>query len=268
VAGRLAILACDGALPVRIAEAYPDAMQITIRGIPSLLEATARQFELERIGTLFKAMKDAGVTRMVFAGSLSRPPLNPAEFDAEMMAIAPRLMMAIPKGDDALLRQVMEFFEEQGFAVVGAHDLLPELVLEDGFAAGPAPGKTELSDARRAIEILAGISPLDLGQGCVVAGGQCLGIETVQGTDALLRFVAQTPENLRRGFKGVYVKAAKRGQDLRIDMPTIGPRTVESAAAAGLAGLIVEAGQVVVLDRDATRKALAAHGLFLIAQVM
>lgn len=266
--GRLAILACGGALPTRLAEAHPGAMQITLRGIPSELAGTAQEFALERIGTLFAAMKAEGITRMVFAGTLTRPALNPAEFDTAMMGIAPRLMMALPQGDDALLRFVIGIFEEQGFEVVGAHELLPGLVAEAGLAVGSTPSEADLADAGRGAQILAGISPLDIGQGCVVAGGQCLGIETIQGTDALLRFVAATPAPLRRGCKGVYVKAAKHDQDLRIDMPTIGPDTIRGVAAAGLAGLVVEAGRTVVMDRKNTLQAVEDEGIFLISRAL
>ncbi|PVA11655.1 DUF1009 domain-containing protein [Pelagivirga sediminicola] len=265
--GRLAILACGGALPVMLARAHPDALHFTLRGVPSELAATAQDFPLERIGALFAAMKEAGVSRMVFAGTLVRPALNPAEFDAEMMRLAPGLMAAIPQGDDALLRFVISMFEEQGFEVLGAHELLPGLTAEAGLAAGPAPSEAELADAARGVHILREISPLDIGQGCVVAGGQCLGIETVQGTDALLSYVAAAPAALRRGQRGVYVKAPKLGQDLRIDMPTVGPRTVAAVADAGLAGLIVAEGKVVLMQREEALALAAECGVFLLSQV-
>lgn len=266
--GRLAILACGGALPVALAAVHPDAMQITLRGIPSDLAPTAREFQLEKIGSVFSAMKAEGVDRMVFAGHLARPPLNPADFDADMMRIAPGLMMALPQGDDALLRFVIRVFEDQGFQVIGAHELLPGLTAEQGLSVGSTPTKTDLSDGARGADILSAISPLDIGQGCVVAGGMCLGIETVQGTDALLGFVAQTPDTLRRGAKGVYVKAAKRGQDLRIDMPTIGPSTIAAVANAGLAGLVIEADKTVILNRAETTQAVEDAGIFLTSQVL
>ena len=157
----------------------------------------------------------------------------------------------------------MELFEEQGFSVIGAQDVRPDLLVGEGLAVGPAPDPETEADIARAAQILKGISPLDIGQGCVVAGGQCLGIETVQGTDALLDFVARTDPKFRRRCKGVYVKAVKSGQDLRIDLPTIGPRTIAAVAAAGLAGLVVEAGHVLLLERDETLRLAAEHGLFL-----
>lgn len=265
MAGKLAILACAGALPVAIAKANPDAMIITLEGIPSDLEGQSHRHRLEKIGALFAAMKEAGVERMVFAGSLVRPALDPSAFDAEMAALAPRLMAALQMGDDGLLRTVIEVFEEQGFSVVGAHQVLPSLTAEPGLHVGPEPDQTTTADITRATEILRGIAPLDVGQTCVVAGGQCLGIETVQGTDALLQFVAATPPEFRRDYRGVLVKAAKAGQDLRIDMPTIGPRTIDAVAGAGLAGLVIEAGKVMILDRDTTLQAVRDKGIFLVA---
>lgn len=260
--GDLVLLACGGALPVLIAEAYPDARIVTLHGIPSELTAGSERFRLERIGDLFESIRNSGATRMVFAGALSRPPLDPSEFDATMTSLAPRLTEAMQKGDDALLRTVIAVFEEQGIEVVGAHDLLPSLVAEDGLAAGVVPGERDLKDADRAIEILHCISALDIGQGCVVAGGQCLGIETVQGTDALLSFVAASGDWHRNGARGVYVKAAKTGQDLRIDMPAVGPGTIEGVAKARLAGLVVEAGRVLILDRERTLALAERKGLF------
>jgi len=266
VAGRLAILACGGALPVELARAQPEAMVITLDGIPSALDARSHRHRLERIGALFSSMHEAGIDRVVFAGALVRPALDPANFDAEMAVLAPRLMAAMAKGDDGLLRTVIEVFEEKGFSVVGPADVLPALVAGDDLHLGPVPGPTEEADIARATEILRGMAALDIGQGCVVAGGQCLGLETVQGTDALLGFVAASDPKYRRGFRGVCVKAAKQGQDLRIDMPVIGPRTVAAVAGAGLAGLIIEAGKVLILDRAATFDAVLESGIFLVAR--
>ncbi|UXX83714.1 LpxI family protein [Roseovarius pelagicus] len=266
MAGRLAILACGGALPVQLAAAYPDAMQITLNGIPSELVGTAQSFQLEKFGTIFDAMRTAGVTRMVFAGHLARPPLDPALFDATMMRIAPGLMQAVVKGDDALLRHIIGIFEAEGFEVVGAHELLPDLAVSAGLHLGPAPTTAEEADITRGFDILDGLAPLDLGQGCAVAGGLCLGIETIQGTDAILRYIGTTPEALKRGQRGVYVKAPKRGQDLRVDMPAIGAQTIEAVADAGLAGLVIAEGQVLVLGADRVKSAVEERGIFLISR--
>ncbi|WP_306114090.1 MULTISPECIES: LpxI family protein [unclassified Roseovarius] len=268
MAEKLAILACDGALPVQLAAAYPDALKLTLTGVPHQLGTGTVEHPIERLGSVFAALKEAQVSRLVFAGSLARPAMDPSAFDEVMIAVAPRLLAAMQQGDDALLRQVIALFEEQGVEVVGAHDLLPELTAEEGLAIGPPPTQADLDDAARACEILKALSPLDVGQGCAVAGGQCLGIETLQGTDATLGFVAGTPATLRRGHKGIYVKAAKAGQDLRIDMPTIGPATIAAVAEAGLAGLMVDAGRVMIVDRNKTLQAVEDTGIFLIARAL
>jgi DUF1009 family protein len=262
MSGRLAILACGGQLPVMLAEAYPDAACFSLRGIPHLLGDRPQEHQIEKLGGLFKAMKAEGVDRLVFAGYLSRPALKPAQMDAKTMTLVPRIMKAMQGGDDGLLRTVISIFEDQGFSVVGAHELLPHLTASADLRIGK-PSPDDLQDAERAWAVLRALSPLDIGQGCVVAGGQVLGIETVQGTDAMLRFVAET----RMGeARGVFVKAAKQGQDLRVDMPAIGPETVRAVSAAGLAGIVVEAGRVMILERDTTVQAIEKAGLFLTAR--
>lgn len=266
--GRLAILACGGTLPVALAQAYPEALHICFAGVPHNLGADAQKHQFEKFGALFEALHGAGVTRLVLAGTLPRPALDPAVFDAVTMALAPRLMAGLQGGDDALLTIVISIFEEQGFAVLGAHELLPDLTAAEGLCLGPLPDAAAEADAACAADILAALSPLDIGQGCVVAGGQCLGIETAQGTDALLGFVAATDPARRPKAPGVFVKAAKRGQDLRVDMPAIGPATITAVAAAGLAGLMIEPGRVMILERDKTVAALAETGLFLAARTL
>ena len=167
-----------------------------------------------------------------------------------------------------MLRHVIEIFEEQGFSVVGAHELLPDLTAAQGLKVGIDPSDDDLLDVARACNILTVLSPLDIGQACVVAAGQCLGIETIEGTDALLDLVFRMPKNLRSGAKGVFVKASKRGQDLRVDMPTIGPRTIDAVVKAGLAGVVIEADRVMMLDRNETMQRVEDAGIFLSARGM
>lgn len=263
MSGRLAILAGDGALPVELAAAHPDALCVTFEGVAHQLTNAAESHRFERLGEMFEALKAQGVTRIVMAGSMSRPPLDPAAMDPLMISLAPRLMAAMQGGDDALLRLVIAIIEEQGFAVLGAHELLTGLTVDAGHLAGPAPSDQDLRDAARGAALLAALSPHDVGQGCVVAGGLVLGVETLQGTEFMLDTVGRTPDHLRRGQKGVLVKLAKQGQDLRVDMPAIGPDTIFQAKAAGLAGIAVQAGHVVVLDRSATVAAAKDAGLFI-----
>lgn len=258
------IIVGGGGLPVALAQALPDAHCIAFAGAEvAVAEDRLDRHRIEHLGSVFQALRGAGVTQVVMAGAMSRPALDPTALDPVMMALAPRIMMAMQGGDDAILRLVISVFEEEGFTVIGAHDILPDLTAEAGLLAGPSPSDRDTDDIARGRDILTALGPMDVGQGCVVAGGLCLGIETLQGTDAMLRFVAQTPPALRGTRRGVLVKLPKPAQDLRVDMPAIGPDTVEAAAAAGLSGIAIAAGQVLLIDRAELLSRVEAHGLFL-----
>ena len=264
----LAILSGDGNLPVMLAKAHPQAVRVVFHGVGHIMPPPLAEHRFEQLSSLFDDLRARGVTRVVLAGAMARPALDPSQLDPFMMQLAPRLMAAMQGGDDAILRLIIAVFEEQGFEVVGAHALLPGMTVPEGVFAGPNPSDAALADAARAADILLALSPLDVGQGAVVAAGLCLGIETLQGTDALLDFVARTPAPLRRAGGGVLVKAPKRGQDLRVDMPVVGPDTVRNAQAAGLEGIVASAGKVLIVDQDATRAALEESGLFLMGRVL
>ena len=254
--GRLAILAGQGALPQRIAAAYPDALFVRFQGLAVDLPGNdVLETSYERFGEMFDGLRAAGVTEVVFAGGLARPALNPANFDAKMMQLAPRFMAAMKGGDDALLRAVIAAFEEEGFVVRGAHDVLPDLTVAADLLCQDVSASDQIeADAAQGRRIIAALGPLDVTQACVVANGLCLGIETAQGTEALLRFVRDTRDSLRFARGGVLVKRPKPDQDLRIDMPTIGPDTVYQARDAGLDGICIQAGRVIVLDVDMVRQ--------------
>jgi UDP-2,3-diacylglucosamine hydrolase len=263
----LAIIAGQGHLPGLVArDSGRDCIFVLLEGVEAEIPAGVPVIHatFERLGEMFSAMKSAGVDQVVFCGGMARPELDPAKLDAFTVEAMPKLMAGFARGDDFLLQVIIELFESQGFSIVGAHELVTDLTLAPGCYSHKSPSESELDDARRGKEILNVISPLDLGQGCAVASGLCLGIETLQGTDALLDFVAKTAPYLRRSA-GVFVKTAKTGQDLRIDMPTIGPETVVAVQRAGLAGIAVSSHKVMVIQREATVDAINAAGLFLVA---
>lgn len=204
---------------------------------------------------LLRAMSRDGCTHVTMAGGVERPRFNPLALDGKALSWLPRLLPALRRGDDALLRTVRELLEGEGLTLIGPDTILPQITAQ----TRTQPSDAERQDIARAQEILAALAPLDVGQGAVVAEGLVLGIETVQGTDAMLAFVAQD----RRGTGGVLVKRLKSGQDRALDMPAIGPDTVHNAAAAGLSGIAVQAGGVLILDHEATIAAADAAGLFI-----
>ena len=174
-------------------------------------------------------------------------------------------MAAFAAGDDATLRAIITLFEDSDIAVEGVGTLAPQLLPSAGLLAGTLPHDAE-ADAARAEAIVAALGAADVGQGAVVAGGLCLAVEALPGTDIMLAQVAALPEGLRPKAKGLFYKAAKPGQDRRVDLPTIGPATLRAVAAAGLAGVAFQAGSVICLDLPALKSTALETGLFLWAR--
>ena len=258
---RIAIIAGSGRLPAALARDLDDPQVYALEGFaPEGLEAVP--FRLERLVPFLDHLHDQKVTRVVFAGAIQRPRLEPECFDPRTAALVPRILSAMQSGDDAALRTVLDIFEENDLSISSAGEISPDLMPGEGVLAG-APGDADRRDVARAAQILRVAGPLDIGQGAVVAGGLCLAIETLPGTAAMLEFAARHGDLRRNGARGVLWKAPKPGQDLRIDIPTIGPDTVDQAAAAGLAGIAWPAGSVIVLDRAECRRRADAAGIFL-----
>ena len=262
---RIALIAGEGRLAPAIASALDDPLVYALDGLSPSVEA--KPFRLERLVAFLDELLDQGATEVVFAGAIRRPRIEPELFDARTMAIVPRIAMGMQSGDDAALRAVIDVFEESGLKVLSVDQIIPELVPGEGVLAGE-PGPRDHKDAARAAQIVRGLGPLDVGQGAVVAQGLCLAIEALPGTQAMLEF-ARLHSGLKpdpKGAKGVLYKAPKPGQDRRIDLPTIGPDTVAQVAAAGLGGIVWEAGGVILLEREAAIAAAQDAGLFLWAR--
>lgn len=262
---KLALIAGRGGLPAALVQAlHPRPMVCALDGFVPEGLAVDQVFRVERLALLLRALEDAGITSVSFAGAVQRPRLDPALFDAQTAQMVPRLLAAMQAGDDATLREVIAIFEEAGFAVVGVEDIAPQLLPGAGVLAGQITPQDE-ADASRAALIVAALGAVDVGQGAVVGRGLCLGVETLAGTDAMLAGVAAMPADLRpRG--GLFYKAAKPDQDRRIDLPTLGLATLQGVAAAGLSGICFQAGSVICLDLPAMQALAAKTGLFLWAR--
>lgn len=203
----------------------------------------------------FDALRRAGVREVVMAGGLRRP-------SVVGMIPDPRTALFLAKtgalslGDDGLLRAVVGEMEAQGFRVVGAHEILPELLAPPGTVGRVTPDAAAREDIRVGVLAAKALGARDVGQAVVVRGGVVIAEEDTDGTDALL-------DRLPRGDGGVLVKVCKPGQEVRADLPAIGPETVAGAAVAGLSGIAVEAGRSLVLARERTVDAADMAGLFI-----
>ncbi len=256
----LALVAGEGRLPALIHAAAAPGIVCEIEGHPSGLPDPLT-FRIETLGTLIAALRERGADRICFAGRVRRPPLDPARVDAATLPLVPRMLAALRQGDDAALRVLVALFEEAGIAVVAAQDLVPGLLPPEGVPTKAQPRDRDVADATRAASVQTALAAADVGQACVVAGGQVLAVEALGGTDWMLATLARDRPEGPRG--GVLCKAPKPGQERRIDMPAIGPDTPRGVHAAGLSGIVVEAGGVLVLDRDEAVAACDARGLFL-----
>lgn len=256
----LALISGRGRLPrdVADAQATPPLVCVLDGFAPDELTSDIT-FRLEHLGTLLGDLKSRGVTEVCFCGAIERPSFDPSKLDAATLPLVPVMMQAMGAGDDGALRAVMKLFEDQGFAIRAAHELAPELLAPEGVLSHAQPDDGMKRDVERADAILSALSPLDVGQGCVVGRGQVWGIESIGGTDHLLSTLPHGADKVR----AVLVKRPKAGQDIRADLPTIGPETVRSAVEAGLAGIVIDAGAVLILDRERTITLADADGLVL-----
>lgn len=251
----LALIAGRGALPAAVAAAQADAPLVCglVPFLPDAVQADVT-FRLETLGSLLADLKARGVTRLCLCGSIGRPPVDPAAIDAATLPLVPRIQAALGQGDDGALRAVMAIIEEAGFAILAAHEAAPELVMDEGVPVGSIPPSAG-ADAAAGDAALAEMGAADLGQACVARDGAVIAREDEAGTDALLA---------RAGLAaGLLFKAPKPGQDRRADLPTIGPATAEAARDAGLRGIVIEAGGVIVLDQPRVLALLGEAGMFL-----
>ncbi len=262
----LAIIAGEGALPAvlhaRLIAEGQDPLVVEMEGHPSeIADADPIQFRVEHLGSLLTDLRDRGVTQLCLVGRIERPDLDPSAVDEATEPFVPGISAALEAGDDGALREVLFIIEEFGFELLAAHEILPDLLPAEGVMTKSAPGPRDESDAVRAAGIVAALGAADIGQGCVVAAGQALAVEALGGTDWMLRSLARNRPGTAKG--GILYKGPKPGQDRRADLPVVGPGTVEGARAAGLSGIVIERGGVMVLDREALVAACEAAGLFL-----
>ena len=220
-------------------------------------------FRLETLGGLLMELGKRGVTEVCFCGGIERPEIDPSKLDKDTAPLVPLLAEAISKGDDGALRAVMGIFEKTGFRVRAAHELVPDLVAPPGVLTELWPDAQMRADAVRGAAILAALAPHDVGQSCVVGQGQLLGIETLGGTDFMLGSLPDAPQRKA----GILVKGPKLGQDTRADMPTVGPQTARAVASAGLRGLVIDAGDVILLEPEETTRICNENKLVLWSRI-
>src|ERR1700759_808847 len=268
------LIAGGGALPFAVADS------LAARGVASVLFALRGACDGQKVerfrhhwisvgqfGHLTKLLRAEGCRDLVFIGTLTRPALSEIRLDLGTLRVARQVWAAFRGGDDHLLSGIGRILEQDGFRMVGIRDVAPDLLMPAGrLTPGTSHAQAETYVAR-GFEVLRALSPFDIGQAVVVIDGHVVGVEDIEGTDGLLARIAYLRERGRIRApvgRGVLVKAPKRGQDLRFDLPTIGSTTIEGVAKAGLAGIAVIAGNTIAAEPQAMIARADAKYLFII----
>ncbi len=266
----LGILACAGPLPVEVAEAgAKQGRRVHIVAIDGFAGEAVTRFSHEHVnlgqlGRILASFERAGVREIVIAGAMQRPSLLGLRIDWGFVRNLPAILTLTRGGDDSVLRRVVRFFEEQGLTVLGASDVAPGLLAPLGSLSAAGAGETDLRAIARAANLIGDLGRFDIGQGVVANPEGIVAVEGVRGTDAMLRDLGEGGAGAGAGRGGVLVKLAKPGQEMRVDLPTIGPETVRLANMAGLAGIAIGAGGAIVLERERVAEAADAVGLFVV----
>jgi hypothetical protein len=272
--GPLALLCGGGSLPLAIANS------VAARGRPVVLfplhgaadPQTMAQYPhhwvyVGQLGKFSRLAHAAGCRDVVFIGSLVRPAIWQLRFDWTALMALPRVVAAYRGGDDHLLSGVARLFEQQGFRLLGAHEVAPEILVPEGALGRVQPSARASADIALGFDYLRAAGPFDIGQAVVVADKHVLAVEAAEGTDAMLARIAQLRASGKIGSpagSGVLVKAPKPDQDRRFDLPSIGPQTVDGVARAGLAGIAVASGETVIAEPERLVAAADRANIFVI----
>ena len=272
--GPLAVICGGGSFPAALADAVAARgrrpVMFGIRGWadPKVVERYSHHWiAIGQAGRFFRLAKAENCREVLFIGTVLRPPITQLRLDWRTIMLMPRVIRFFRGGDDKLLSGVAGVAESVGLRVVGVKDVAPELFVPEGVLGRHRPSERDRFDIGRALKVIAALGPYDVGQAAVVADGNVLAVEAAEGTDHMLGRISE----LRRLGRvtspsgvGVLVKAPKPGQDRRFDLPSIGPRTIEHVARAGLAGLAVTAGSTMVAEPGAVIAAADREKVFVV----
>jgi UDP-2,3-diacylglucosamine hydrolase len=272
-AGPLAIICGGGSFPGAVAEAVtrqgrrPVLFGLKGWAAPEVLEKYSHHWiVIGQIGHFFRLARSENCRDVLFIGSVVRPPIKQLGLDWQTIKLMPRLISAYRGGDDRLIGGLAKMSEDAGFRIVGLDEVAPEVFVSDGVLGRFRPSAENNADIVRGLQVIHALGPFDIGQAVVVANNQVLAIEAAEGTDNTIVRIAELRRQRRIASPpgtGVLVKAPKPGQDRRFDLPSIGPRTVENVAKAGLAGIAVAAGSTIIAEAAETIAAADRAGIFI-----
>lgn len=265
---KLGIIAGGGNLPRRLIRHCIDTGRsffvIAIEGnaAPDLLDDTVPHLwiRIGQAGTGFKRLAAEKVEEVVMIGTIRRPSFKDLVPDMRTTAFFAKIGSKA-LGDDGILRALIKEIEAEKMRVVGIQEVMGDLLAKTGVLTRKKPSKTDLNDIRRGVTVAFELGRLDVGQSVVIQEGLVLGVEGIEGTDELIK---RCGGYKRKGSGGVLVKLRKPQQDMRIDLPTVGARTLENAKQSGLNGLAVHAGNTLIADEEDFIRQADKLGMFVI----
>lgn len=263
--GKLGVLAGGGFLPVRIAE------RCRADGIPYFVVVFENQgnpadfsdhphtvSRLGAAGGIIKTLRHEACDQLVMAGTIQRPSAKDVRPDLwGVKFLAKTGAMAL--GDDGLVSALVKALESEGFEVIGADEVVPEYLVSKGILGDHQPGEELCNDITIAITAARALGQRDEGQAVAVCNAKVIAEEDSSGTDAMLKRLHEA-----QNVGGVMAKTLKPNQERRVDLPTIGVRTIENAHQAGLTGIVVEAGNAFFYEREDAIKRANSYGMFVV----
>ncbi len=266
---KIGIIAAKGNLSRKLIDSVKDKFDLFIVALsgetdPSLVEGIDHIWvSIGEIGKAIDAMHNANVERIVFVGSLQKPDIFSLKLDKMGTKLLAKMVKDKFFGDNKLLSVLTDFLEDNGFKVVGAHEILKDLVVEAANFTKISPNEQDKADIEIAIKVVKELGKLDIGQAAIVQNGAVLGVEAMEGTDNLIKRCSGLKHSEHYG--GVLVKFSKPGQELRTDLPTIGIETIKNMHISGFKGIAIEANRAIFLDKEEAISYANKHDMFILA---
>jgi DUF1009 family protein len=265
---KVAIIAGAGLLPLHVYEACLEKnIPVVVVGFEGetsfeiFKEENVHKFPIHKVSKLFKFLKEQEVSHITLAGKVRRADLTRLLLDPK----GAKLLAKIIKGglsDNSILTTILKFFESEGYEVIGPDRLASKIIVEQGNLTKLKPSKTALNDIKKGVKILKSVSEHDVGQALVIQAGLVLGVEAAEGTNELMKRCGEIRQ--KDAEEGpVLIKICKPQQDTRVDLPCIGPKTIEIAKEYGFSGIVLEAGKTLILNHDETIKLANSSGVFI-----
>ena len=267
----LGIIAGEGEMPITVMKSAVlkkipfVVLNISKRKIRRKSNIKVINLTVGEIGKGIDFLKKHKCQKIVFAGKPNRPKFSELKIDYKGLKYLPKIMSSLKIGDSAIFSSIINIFESQGFQVIAPQDIADDLVSKENFLTNKKPNKQDILDIKKGISIMKSIGKFDIGQAIIVSNGLTVAIEGIEGTDLLIKRSKILLDKLGSKSKkqGVLVKLPKPTQDRRIDLPTIGTRTVKLCQKINISGIAIQSNGTIILEKTKTIKSANQKGLFL-----